>query len=259
MLDLRDPDCWSMYMFGDYAGYGAVEVVQNLLVDFREAAGYWRQQWVICEALVLRLSRNWFAPMGMIDDSDCFQATTILVEHMFLSMLSELESQGQMGPNSDVRNLGMIMGLYAMEAQTLRTDGFIDPVPEAEETRYHGEHFVPYLVTYARKHNITIHGPSELDDILAKAEEEAEEQDVKVPAHGRTGRTPWDWATALKNYERVYRTSSGRGSGRNIGGDGYDITTMTSKERARKSFAKKDPLTPDMLKGLREGLILQLA
>ena len=65
MVDLRDPDSFSMYIFNDYSGYGAIELAQNLLLDFQEASGNWKEQWVVCETLVLLLVGNWLAPMNM--------------------------------------------------------------------------------------------------------------------------------------------------------------------------------------------------
>ena len=35
--DLRNPDLFDMYTFNDHAGYGVLEVVQSLLLDFAEA------------------------------------------------------------------------------------------------------------------------------------------------------------------------------------------------------------------------------
>lgn len=46
---LRNPDYFSMYTFNDHAAQGSLQVLQNLLVDFDEAAADWREQWAICE------------------------------------------------------------------------------------------------------------------------------------------------------------------------------------------------------------------
>jgi hypothetical protein len=50
---LRDPDNFNMYTYNDHAGLGALEVLQNLFLDFEEAAkekrGEWREQWAVCE------------------------------------------------------------------------------------------------------------------------------------------------------------------------------------------------------------------
>ncbi len=49
----RDPDHFSMYTWNDHAGQGVMEVVQNLVLDFQDAAaGDWMGQWMVCEALI---------------------------------------------------------------------------------------------------------------------------------------------------------------------------------------------------------------
>lgn len=37
MMDFRDPDSFGMYTYNDHMAYGAVEVVQNMFLDFDEA------------------------------------------------------------------------------------------------------------------------------------------------------------------------------------------------------------------------------
>ncbi|KAK3316886.1 hypothetical protein B0H66DRAFT_605153 [Apodospora peruviana] len=41
--ELRDPDNFGMYTFNNHAPYGVMQVVQNLLVDFEEAADNWKE------------------------------------------------------------------------------------------------------------------------------------------------------------------------------------------------------------------------
>jgi len=50
---LRCPDNFDMYTFNDHHGYGMLEVIQNLVLDFVEAEGNWHEQWAVCEALVM--------------------------------------------------------------------------------------------------------------------------------------------------------------------------------------------------------------
>lgn len=55
-LELRDPDNFGMYTFNDHAGYGCLEVVQNLFLDYVEAAERgWKEQWAVCEGLGILL------------------------------------------------------------------------------------------------------------------------------------------------------------------------------------------------------------
>lgn len=53
LCDLRNPDMFDMYIYNDFYGYGLVEVLGNLLLDFEEAKDDWKQQWYICEAVTL--------------------------------------------------------------------------------------------------------------------------------------------------------------------------------------------------------------
>jgi hypothetical protein len=47
---VRDPDNFEMHVYNDFFGYAVMELVENLLMDFDEAAGDWKMQWAICEA-----------------------------------------------------------------------------------------------------------------------------------------------------------------------------------------------------------------
>ncbi len=64
---LRDPDNFSMYTWNDHAGQGVMEVAQNLVLDFQDAAGSadWREQWMVCEAMVYFLLSPNADPMVM--------------------------------------------------------------------------------------------------------------------------------------------------------------------------------------------------
>ncbi|XHG02977.1 hypothetical protein AWENTII_006298 [Aspergillus wentii] len=257
MVDLRDPDSFSMYTFNDHAGYGGIEVAQNMLLDFHEASGNWKEQWAVCEALALMLTCNTLGSILMIDGPNLLHDTIILLEQMFLTTLAELEKQGVLDANSEIRNLGLIMGLLASEANVMRSEGFISVDTKSRKKSYHGEYFVPYLLAYARKHNISMRGPSNLDDIIAEAEEEAEEKDVTLPT---APKDPWKWATAFKAYERGNMVSPfSRSTRTKIGGDSLDITTYTTQERKKASFDKKDPFNAEMIQALKDGEVLQLA
>ena len=55
MATLRNPGCFKMYTFTKHAAYGVLEVYQNILLDFKQAAGNYKLQRVICEGLALFL------------------------------------------------------------------------------------------------------------------------------------------------------------------------------------------------------------
>lgn len=60
---MRDPDIFGMYICNDFFGYAIMELVENLFVDFDEAAGDWKMQWAICEATVLYFQTDDIMPM----------------------------------------------------------------------------------------------------------------------------------------------------------------------------------------------------
>lgn len=65
LCSLRDPDAFDMYIYNDFYGYGLQEVIGNLLLDFEEVKNDWKQQWFICEAMVVFFHRVELAPLFM--------------------------------------------------------------------------------------------------------------------------------------------------------------------------------------------------
>jgi len=53
---VRDPNNFAMYTNNDHAGYGVMQVLQNLIIDFERAGrieGNWKRQWALCEAMAI--------------------------------------------------------------------------------------------------------------------------------------------------------------------------------------------------------------
>jgi hypothetical protein len=65
MTQLRCPDLFGMYIYNDYFGYGILEVLENLVLDYLEADGDWREQWVVCQTIVWFLMDSCSNPMHM--------------------------------------------------------------------------------------------------------------------------------------------------------------------------------------------------
>ena len=65
MCDLRTPDFYGMYTFNDHGCYGVIEVVQNIFLDFDEAARNHKEQWTLCEALAFFLPTSTAGAMTM--------------------------------------------------------------------------------------------------------------------------------------------------------------------------------------------------
>ncbi|KAJ9354207.1 hypothetical protein DTO027B9_4833 [Paecilomyces variotii] len=232
MCSLRDPDLFGMYIYNDFAGYGLLEMVGNLLLDFEEAKDDWKQQWYICEATTLFFHKYNPMPLFMIDDSEGLDMFLHCVRTMFLTMMATLERNDLLKPGSEIKNLGMVMGL------AIRLDAYAQDMDSFED-------LPKYLYAYAAKHNIVLH------DVPKDDEPEP------VPATGKGSlpdprakkNNPWGFAAELKKLAKE----------QNVGGDEYDITTMSAAERKNASFTKKDPLGAEEIKALKEGLVMQLA
>ncbi|KAI5918765.1 hypothetical protein F4810DRAFT_554932 [Camillea tinctor] len=252
---LRDPDNFDMYTFNDHAGYGILEVVQNLFLDFEEAAARsWKEQWAVCEATALWLLHPASGMLMNIDDGEGVNATMRLVGRMFLHMLALLDDQGLVGDATEVRSLGCVMAMYMKLAVSVRDMGVLDSdliVRQGGARKaLQPDHFEEAILTYANKRGVTLQGPPDIDELAAGLD-----GDLQLPARGAAD--PWGWKSELRRYTRSHGVSKGNGASR-IGGDKYDITTWTSAERKRKSYSRRDPLGRREIDAIRRGLVLQL-
>ncbi|KAI1799354.1 hypothetical protein F4811DRAFT_109001 [Daldinia bambusicola] len=249
---LRDPDNFEMHTYNDHAGYGCVEMVQNLILDYVEAAERgWREQWAVCEGLGLWLLSPSSGPMMMIDDADCVEDTMRLVGRMFLDMLAQLDGMGLVGDATEVKSLGTFMAVYMEIASEVREVGVLEGDREGgkavNKKAFQPSHFDDAVLSYANQRGVTLQGPENIDEMTAKLDGE-----VKLPE--KNAKDPWGFTTSLKSYKKTY--SKGKGS--TIGGDDLDITTWTSSQRKEASFTRKDPLGKREIDALKKGMVMQL-
>jgi hypothetical protein len=168
-----------------------------------------------------------------IDDSEGLELFLHAIRTMFLAMMATLERNDLLKPDSEIKNIGMIMGL------AIRLGDFADD--------FEGFDDLPkYLHAYAAKQKI----------VLQDAGEDSEPEEP-VPATGKGSlpeptakkNDPWGFAAELKKLKKE----------QTLGGDRHDITTMSGPERKKASFDGKDPLAGEGIKALKEGLVMQLA
>lgn len=170
-------------------------------------------------------------------------------------MLARLEAQNLLNETSEIKNLGLIMGLYIKFSADMRYGSLLEDDEEETiappEFTWTPSNFDHYINAYATKFGITLHGPSNIDGLTAEMD-----TDLLLPTAGES----WDWDTAFKSYQKRYATSPpmGRQSKPQIGGDNLDITTWSSAERKGYSFSKKDPLKAADLKALKEGMVMNI-
>ncbi|KAI0845210.1 hypothetical protein F5Y00DRAFT_246680 [Daldinia vernicosa] len=250
-FSLRNPDFFQMYTYNDHAGYGCLQVVQNLVLDYVEAVERgWKEQWAVCEGLGLWLLCPSSGIMMMIDDGECVDQTMRLVGLMFLDMLAQLDGLNLVGDATDVKSLGTIMAIYLKIASDVRSIGGIleeDNDEGGRKTKFQANHFDDAILSYATQRGVTLQGPSDIDEITARLNGE-----VELPK--KNAKDPWGFKAALKIYEKHY----GKGKPRAIGGDDLDITTWTSSQRKEAHFDHKDPLGKREIDALKKGMVMQL-
>lgn len=252
MMNLRDPDTFAMHTFNDHMAYGALEVVQNMLLDFDEAykVQQWRESWAVVEGMALFMLVGEGNTMCMADDGDMIEETAEQIVRMVLTALALLEHKAQLANDTDIKNLSWVMGLYQEVAKSMQGQGLLDKAPTSNIEKFHAGDLNLYLQAYAHRCSITLPG-------VADASTEA---GITMPS--MDAKDPWDWATTFSNYQLVCEPPGYAYRGthrRSIGGDGLDISTWTSAERKRHAFDHKDPLPRGTAKKLKEGLILALA
>ncbi|KAL4960727.1 uncharacterized protein BDV14DRAFT_138685 [Aspergillus stella-maris] len=250
--DVRCPDFFSMYVFNDFQGYGILEVLENLVLDFIEAKDNWKEQWAVCEAIPLYCLTGATTPLGMVDSADSVRAIWRLVGQMFLTMLATFESKGLLKPASEVKNLGFVMASYLPLAQDLRDSGCLEE-DDSDDGAFDFSAFDSYIVAYAKKHNIKLQGVSNIEE-LVKEIEDAEFESFKLPARGAD---PWKWAAGHKAYNKEHGPNP-MVDKKKMGGDSFDVTSWTSAKRKKYAFDKKDPLGKNEINAIKEGMVLQM-
>ncbi len=259
----RDPEGFGMHTFTQHEAYGAVEVLQNLLLDFEEARRVrnWREQWAVVEAVAMFLLSDWGACAAVVDDGEVLKASAAMVARMALAMLAALDRRHLLSKDSEVKNLGLVMALYLKLAFLLRQHSAFDPAwwLQAQNTSLHGRKgkdfdfnpakFASYLLTYATKYAIPLYGVQALDRYTSAL-------DAYINMPRETSNTdPWGWSDAFSEYLRlgILPVCAIKTRPRStIGGDVLDITTWTPEERKMYSARGKDPLGEEELRSIRE-------
>ncbi|KAM3442414.1 hypothetical protein MY4824_001008 [Beauveria thailandica] len=260
LATMRDPDNFRMYTFNDHYGYGLIEMLQNLILDYPESQD-WKESWCILEAAVMWLLDAESNAVMQVDTSYLVQETYSLIGRMFLHMLAILELEGR-SVRDAVLNLGTIMALYIKLAQDSRQNNLLCEDEEDEELAggviYSPPRFDDYVLAYANKFDVTLCGPKGLDKLIDECDQ------VDLPEVTLENNDPWNFFETLHDYELGNYRAPPRGvifSGpeeyRGIGGDHYDISSWRPVERREASFDKKDPFSRSMINAVKQGLVIQ--
>ncbi|CAG8908551.1 unnamed protein product [Penicillium egyptiacum] len=229
--DVRNPDNFGMYVYNDFFGYAVMELVENL-VDFDEAAGDWKMQWAICEATGLYFQTDAMMPLLGCDDGETMNEVFITFATMFLAMLATLERNDLFESDSEVKNIGAIIGL------------FIRFIVDVEGCSIDWDDHDVKIKAYAAKHDVTIHG------LNHPRYKKLSGETAELPEATANANDPWGWAKALRKLKR--------NKGRPLGGDSKDITSWTPSERKKAAFDKKDPISRSAMTHIKNGRIMEM-
>ncbi|KAM0664944.1 hypothetical protein ACQRIU_006097 [Beauveria bassiana] len=267
LATLRDPDSFQMYTSNDHYGYGLIEMLQNLFLDYPESHS-WRELRCIVEAAVMWLLDSQSDAMMQMDAEDVVQESYSLIGRMFLDMLARLDIESRTVRNEGIRvsdvvlNLGTIMALYIKLAQEAREYSVLSEYEEDEKLAggviYKPPLFDDYVLAYAKKFEVTLRGPKGLGKLLDNCRQ------VDLPEVTPESEDPWNFFKTLHVYENQYYRMPPFGSFydkteyRGIGGDRYDISTWRPVERREANFDRKDPFTRTMINAVKQGRVMHL-
>ncbi|KAK6362994.1 hypothetical protein TWF730_000442 [Orbilia blumenaviensis] len=254
--DLRDPDNFGMHTYNDHASYGIVESLENLVLDYAEAKDDLDEQWVVCETLGYFIPTDYNDPLYRIDDAGRANTLCILLGRLFMSMLARLEREGLLAPDSRIKNLSTIMGLWMLAAEEFRGQGCLEDNEEEEQLgpkkdkkKWNPSLFDSNVLAYAKKYHINFSGAHKAAEDI---EENVDEIDLPIPgSNSGPNADPFGFYPALKKYKSDHGTPL-------IGGDKLDITTFTSAERKHAAFDGRDPLGKREMTALKQGLVLMM-
>ena len=252
MVNFRDPDAWNMYTFNDHSAYGALEVAQNLMLDFDEAykSNDWREAWTVVEGMSLFMQLGPGTQMSLANDGELIQQTAAEISRMVLAALSLLDTNGKLVNDGEVKNIGWMIKLYQRMAGDFRGHGLLEDArpSKAATFRFNANNMDLYLQAYAKERGITVPAGG------------VEDVDIKMPKLDT--KDPWGWTKSFPKHKREATPAGAffRAPGSApFGGDGLDITTWASKDRKAAAFEKgTDPVPASMVKKLKEGLVLAL-
>lgn len=146
------------------------------------------------------------------------------------------------------------MALYIKLAATFRQSGLLEKKKNesVNNFKWTPTSFDDYIFAYAKKHNITLYGLDNIDELTQELK-----ADVELPAAGEEA---WAWPAAFKVYDKSHPVPHFFGPGRagkaGIGGDGLDLTAWRSADRKKYAFNNKDPLGKKEIDDIKSGSIL---
>jgi hypothetical protein len=193
MMDMRNPDAMGMYTFNDHMAYGALEVVQNMMLDFDEAYQGNRllELWSVLEGIALFVAKGEGELMSMADDGARIQETVEQLARMMLTGLAALEAENKL---KEIKNVGLVIAFFLQLGETWQEMSLLgESAPSKAKTfKFIPEKLDRYLHAIAKRHDIDIPGIDDLDN-----DDDDDDDEVMMP---KAGKDPWGWTKAFASY-----------------------------------------------------------
>nr|OQO24971.1 hypothetical protein B0A51_05746 [Rachicladosporium sp. CCFEE 5018] len=157
------------------------------------------------------------------DDGEGTTKRVELVGYAFLTVLNEIDRRAELKPDSEFRDLTLVMAIFVDWAKCqnnvleMEGDPGTAPFPGA-----------------------------------AKLMEGLEDEDIGL-LKGDAKVDRWEWKAKFKEFESHHGKCYGRGDKPKLGGTQHDIAKMSRSERASYAFDHKDPLAHLPMKDIEAG------
>ncbi|KAH8817125.1 hypothetical protein F5884DRAFT_853552 [Xylogone sp. PMI_703] len=220
-MDKRDPDMHAMYIFNDYAGYGAIEVLENLVIEFNKIIFKKDvsplEKWAIIEGMTLYLAMGSHMSLMMNENSEGVGEIFDMLGVMFFTGLDMLHEAELIGPTSPLPdNLGLLT-LFLLDFMTNTASDF-------------DIGWAHWIVWAADKYGVKLTTSERVDGVKQKLLDDSR---LIYQFDKRKG---FGWKTEYPKFKREHP-----------GGDSYDITKMPESEVKKYKFdhAKEDGSVSD--------------
>jgi len=242
-----NPDNFEMYIYNDFYGYGLQEMIENILVKFNKEVikknkdeTALKQMWATISAFIHwllfetpEIGGSWFG----LDDGERVEKTANLIGRAFLEALNELDLAGKLKPDSEFKDLALIMSMFLQWGADLEGAD----LEENNDLIWQKE-----VLAYSKKAGIDLessgcHGMRKLLETYGERFDEIE------ALEGAAKSNKWEWKQYFKDFHDEYAI---RGS---LGGEQYNIMLFSRQKRAKHAFDKKDPLAGFSEKDLKSG------
>ncbi|KAF1351121.1 hypothetical protein BDV97DRAFT_163839 [Delphinella strobiligena] len=178
-----------------------------------------------------------------VDDGQRVFDYALIVGTTLLAALNTLDRNDLLTPDSEFKDIALVMGLYLKVAQNF---GEVLDWSDGE-----GQIWPNQIVTFAKEKDIQIDMPFGIESLVRQYD-----TGENLP---RKAIDRFKFKPLFKSIEQQYGTDTVPISTKpTIGGHLYDITKWSREERAKHAFDHKDPLPDEIVQGLKEGKEIML-